>query len=414
MPIVPIRADNAYFGISKQVSQGTPVAPSTFPRWLDGTKFEYDMKVQDVWEGDGSRRLSQVFKKVQFVKGTIVFNPRPIELGFFENAAMGVAADAAVAPTASTTVSTTTVVGATTLSVAGNTGLTGTGTIILNVSPGTTAEEIVTFTLPATGTGPYVLTVAAAGTMKNVHTSADAVRSFALHTITDQYDVPYYTVEFGLGSLSGGAGQSIRVTDAKVETISRMSKAGELLSYKVEFVGISSVATTPATVVLENHSPFIYSQTYGGWTLNGSTTGDATAVQSFSIDQKNNIDTSIQAEQLILGALISGNLDITVKAEIIMQNYQLMALTYWGSTAGTTDAQAIGAGNLIVRFVQADGYHQVTYTLTTIHYEKITEPEPKKDGKHFKLGIQGTTVSNQGANTFLMSVAVQNSQVAAY
>lgn len=54
MGIIPIRADNAYVGMALQSLQGTPVAPNYFFRWLDGTKMEYDMKVEEVWEGDGN------------------------------------------------------------------------------------------------------------------------------------------------------------------------------------------------------------------------------------------------------------------------------------------------------------------------------------------------------------------------
>ena len=414
MAIVPIRSDNAYVGIAKQSGQGVPNAPTNFIRWLDGTKFEFELKTDTVWEGDGSRRLSQLYKKSQWVKGTLEFNPRPIEIGFFENAAMGINADNTVAPSASTTISASTIAGANAVTVASNTGLTGTGTLTMVLSPGTTNEEVATFSLPATGAGPYTLALNS-GTLKNAHTSADGIRSYALHTITDQYDVPYYTLEFGLGTLNGGAGVTVRVTDCKVNTINRSSKAGELLVYKIEFIGISSVSqATPSTVVMENHAPFIFSQTNGGWTLNGSTTGDANAVTSFEIDQKNNLDTSIQTEQLTLGALIAGNVDMTVKADVIMQNHQLVDLAYWGAVGGTTDAQAIGVGNMTVVFKQPDNFHQITYTIATLHYDKITEPVPKKDGKHFSLGIQATSVSAQGANSYVLSVAVQNAQTTQY
>lgn len=414
MPVIPIREDNAYIGAAKQVSQGTPVAPSSFFRWDDGTKLEYDMKVQQIWEGDGSRRLSQDIKNMQFVKITLQFNPRPIELGFIEAGAMGIGSDALLAPTVSTTLSAASVIGATTVSVAANAGLTGTGTIVLVLSPGTVNEEVATFTLPVTGTGPYILTVANAGTLKNPHSSGDAIRSYAVHTITDQYDVPYYTFEVCLGDLNGGNGVTIRVTDCKIDTINRSSKAGELLVYKVGIVGIASVVQgSPSTVVLENHNPFLYQQTYGNWTLNGSTTGDAVAVESFEIDQKNNIRTP-QAEQLGPVALLAGNIDVSAKATLIFQNPNILGITYWGGVNGTTDAQAIGAGNMIVTFKQADGFHSVTYTLNTMHYSKTTEPTPKNKASWFTLGIQTDSVSNQGANPYVLQVAVQNGQTAAY
>lgn len=413
MPIVPIRADNAYVGISKQSSQGSPVAPSTFVRWLDGTKFEFDLKTEMIWEGDGTRRLSQIIKNMQAVKSTIVFNPRPVELGFFETACMGSGADSITSPSVSTQLSAGTSVGASSITVSSNTGLTGSGTIALMLTPGGAAEEVAVFTVPATGVGPYTLTVANSGTLKNAHTSSDTVQSIATHTITDQSDGSYYTIEYGLGSLNGAAGPTIRITDCKIESIKRSSKAGQLLEYTVEFNGIATVSQgSPSTVTLEAHSPFLYTQ--GVWTLNGSTTGDALAVESFDIQQKNNLDIGIQTEQLTLAAIIFGNLDVNVTAELVMQNSNLIALTYWGGTTGTTDAQAIGAGSLNLKFTQADTYHSVQYNVPTLHYTKVTEPTPKKDGKHFKVGVTSQGTSNQGANSYILQTTVTNSKSTAY
>lgn len=413
MLIVPIRSDNAYVGISKQTSQGVPVAPTSFVRWLDGTKFEFDLKTEQVWEGDGTRRLSQIIKNMQAVKSTIVFNPRPIELGLFETACMGTGADAYVAPLANTQLSADTTVGASSITVASNVGLTGAGTIALMLTAGGANEEIATFNLPASGTGPYTLTVANSGSLKKSHNTSDGVLSVATHTITDQSDGNYYTIEFGLGSLNGAAGPTIRITDCKIEGIKRSSKAGMLLEYTVDFNGIATVSqNSPSTVTLEAHQPFLFTQ--GTWTLNGSTTGDALAVESFDIQQKNNLDLAIQTGQLTLAAIIFGNLDVSVTTEIVMQNSQLIALTYWGSTTGTTDAQAIGAGSLTVKFAQADGFHSVQYSVPTMHYDKVTEPTPKKDGKHYKVGIQSQGVSNQGQNTYILQTTVTNAQTVAY
>jgi hypothetical protein len=286
---------------------------------------------------------------------------------------------------------------------------------VLVVGAGSANEEIATFTIPATGVGPYTLTVANSGSLKKAHTTSDAIRTYSLHTLTDQIDSPYYTVEVGLGSLNSGAGPTLRITDCKIEQIVRSAKAGGILEYTVDFIGIATTAqNNPATVSYENHNIFLYSQSNGGWTLNGATTGDAAAVENFSITQKNGIDTGIQAEQLTLGALIFGNIDVKTNIEIIMQNSQLIALTYLGGTAGTTDSQTIGSGSLTLTFTQPDGFHSVTYTLTTLHYAQVKMPEPKKDGKHYKLTLEGTSVSNQGQNAYIISVAIQNTQNTAY
>lgn len=410
MPIVPIRADNAYIGLSKQTTQGTPVAPSTFVRWLDGSKYEYDLKTEEVWEGDGTRRLSQIIKNKQSVKVTVNFNPRPIELGFFECAAMGIGSDAVSAPSVATTLAASATAGATSISLTSNVGLTGSGTATLILSAGTANEEVVVVTTPGTGAGPYAYTLANSAVLKKSHSNSDAASTSATHVLTDQSDGSYYTVEVGLGSLSGGAGPTLRVTDCKVSSIKRTSKAGMLLEYEVEFEGIATNAqVSPSTVTLEPHSPFLYVQ--GVWTLNGSTTGDALAVESFDIAQKNNCDP-IQTEQLTLAAIIYGNLDIDVKIDVIMQNSNLIALTYWGG--GTTDAQPIGAGSLTLKFSQPDGFHSVQYNVPTLHYTKLGMPAPKKDGKHFNLSLESKGVSSQATNTYILQSTVNNAQSTSY
>lgn len=414
MVTVPIRNDNAYFGIAKQSSQGTPVAPSMFFRWLDGSKLEYDMAAVEIWEGDGSRHLSQLTKERQSVKVSIVLNPRPIELGLLETAALGAGADTLTAATTNTTLSSAVTAGATTFQLTANTGLTSVGTAILVLSPGQLTEEIVSVTTPGTGTGPYTYTVANSGTVKNAHASGDAARSSSSHLVTDQIDGNYYTIEVGLGSLNGGAGITIRITDCKAEQLKRAAKSGGYLEYSIDFTGIASVVQgTPSTVSFEAHNSFLYTQSNGGWTLNGSTTGDATAVQDFSITTKNALD-GVQTESLTYAAIIFGNLMIDVSLSLVYQNNNLIAQTYFGSISGTTDSQSIGSGTLQIVFTQADGFHTVTFNVPTMHYSKTTMPAPKKDGKSYTVGLATTGVSNQSANANLLKVTVTNTQNTAY
>ncbi len=508
MVVVPIRGDNAYVGLAKQTSgQGIAAAPNVFPRWLDGSSLEFNTSNSDVWEGDGSRRLSQVIKTRQSVKIKLVFNPRPVELGFVARAAMGQNSDTLVAPADQGGTLNAGVTGGTSTSIVVASGYVGgaslvapaTGSIQLAVGSaagGTSGYEVATFTLPATGTGPWTLNVAAgynSGKIKNTYASASPVNGVSTintsltsaatkgattivvgnqlgitgtpvvmidpglsteeivtinagsvtgtgpwtytlnggatlqfahsigalvespvgHTLTDQYDGDYYTTEVCIGGLSGGAGPTLRVRDCKVNSLKRSSKAGELLTYEVELEGIATTSTgAPATVTLENHNPFFF--TSGVWTLNGSATGDALQIDSFDVTQKNNLDTSIQTEAITLAAIIFGNVQVDVALNIVMQNANLINLTYFGSTAGAADAQAIGSGSLAVTFTQVDGFHSVQYTLTTLHYTKTGVPQPKKDGKAFRIPISASSVSNQGANTFVLQEIISNGQTALY
>ncbi|MBF6588928.1 MAG: phage tail family protein [Ktedonobacterales bacterium] len=96
-------------------------------------------------------------------------------------------------PAVNTTVSANTAVLATSITVASTAGLTGTGTVTLDVSPGTGNQEAATFNLPATGTGPYTLTVASTyngGALTKAHTSGDTIRSVTFTSSTSYAQIP--------------------------------------------------------------------------------------------------------------------------------------------------------------------------------------------------------------------------------
>lgn len=420
-PIVPIRSDNAYFGFAKETTPGTPVAPSIFPRWMDGSSIQIEMENEAIEEGDGSRRTSTIIKNGQKVKIKLVAALRANELGFFEAAAQGASSDTYTAPTVSTTLSASTSVGATSVTVAANTGLTGAGTIALALEAGSSTEEIAIFALPATGAGPYTLTVDSSyngGTLKLAHSSSGAVKSAATHVITDQTDGNYYTIEVGLGNLYGAGGTALRVRSCKVSSFKRSSEKGKLLKHEIEFVGIAStVQGTPATVTLEQHGPFLFTQ--GTWTLDGSTTGDANNLRDFEIAQDNKLDDDTQTEQLTLSSLIFGAIEVKASYSLIFTAASRLFLTYFGSTTGTTDAQALGLGSLTVTFTQPDTLQSVQYKILTLGYLESTWPEMKKDGKHYETKVSGTSIaaplSGAGANNaYLLQTTLTNTQYSAY
>ena len=264
-----------------------------------------------------------------------------------------------------------------------------------------------------TGSGPWTYTLANSATLKNNHTSGDVVSSPVIHVLTDQSDGDYWTYEVGLGNLNGAAGTALRVRDCKVESLKNTGKAGGIQEYEVEVVGIaSSVQGTAATITLEQHPLFLYTQ--GTWTLDGSTTGDALNIGSFEVDHKNNLDTGIQTEQLTNAAIIFGKVNVDLKFEIIYVTPNRTYLVYFGGTSGTTDSQVIGAGAWNVAFLQPDNFQQVVYNLATTHYKKIGLPAPKNDGKAFRQAVEAVSVSNAGANTFVRKVTVYNTQYSVY
>jgi hypothetical protein len=380
---------------------------------MDGTALSLNVKAEDVWEGDGSRRLGSVIKNLQEVSIKATIAPRPNEIGFFETMAQGNGSDAYAAPTVSTTLSSATLVNATTVSVAANTGLTGSGTIALVLSAGTAREEIAIFNVPPTGAGPYALTVASAyngGHLLLAHNSADTVQTAAAHVITDQSDGSYYTCEFSIG---GTAGIIIRVRDCKCKTLKRSAKAGSILMYELEVQGIACIVqASAATLTFDTHQYLLYDS--GVWTLDGSTTGDALAVDSFDISQNNNPDTSIQTEGLTLAAIIFGNLGLDVGLAIIYQNGNRIAQTYFGGASGTTDAQAMLIGSLLLTFSLADTLNTVTYSVPTMVYTKAEPPALKKDGKAFRQTLSATSTSNFAQASYLLQTTVNNTNYSAY
>lgn len=404
MTLVPLRASNAYLGVGKQTAQGTAVAPSYFPRWLDGSSFEFDAKFEDIYEGDTTRRLSQIIKNGQQMKIKQVFYPRPNEVAFFEGAALGSGSDTYTAPTISTTTSGTNSAGATTLVTVGNGGLTGTGTSYVIVDAGTANEEIVALTTPGTGTGPYTYTIAAGGTLKFTHSAGATVQGAGNHVLTDQSDGNYYSLELSLG---GASGLILRVRDCKVDQIKRSAKAGSGLTFEIDWVGcVTLVQVTPATVTLEAHPIFLFTQAVV--TLDGVTTGDAPYLDSFDLTTKNTAK-AIQTERLTPDAILFTELAVDLAFGIIFQaTTTRIQLTYLGGTAGTTDAQAIGTGSLLITFTQANQCFTLSYDLPNLTYVKATIPQPKKDGE-FVMAVDATSTSNQGAAAYVVQTTVNDS-----
>ncbi|GAC1471394.1 MAG: hypothetical protein PVSMB5_19990 [Ktedonobacteraceae bacterium] len=504
--IVPIRGDNAYIGRTKQLVGGTPLAPTTFIRPLDGSTFEVDLKSEELWEIDGSRRLGQIIKNRQMVKIKVTSTPRINEVGLIEQAVMGAGSDlitpgtpagtlntalvansgttvvvtgsfnafntpasstvyliivdptngdevipcalpstgsgpyvftiassynsghpklahagsnvltVAVLTVANTALTSSATKGATTIVVGNNSGLTGSGTQVLVLSPGTANEETVVVSTPASsGTGPWTFTLANSAVLKNAHSSGDLVYSPVIHGLTDQIIGSYYTFEIGLGTLNGGNGMTIRVRDCVCASVKVSGKAGGALTYEEEWIGVAcAVQNTPATVTFETaHPVLLYTQ--GAWTVDGSSSSDvAIGIEEFTIERKNNLDESIQTEGLTLAAIIFGNLMCAVSFNTIFTNPTMFYKTYFGSTSGTADSQAVGSGSFVATFTQADGFGSISYNIPFTQYSKVGGIQPKKDGKAYRQQIAAVGTSNMGASTYVAQTTINNMQLTEY
>lgn len=221
---VPIRGDNAYIGLGKQSQQGAPVAPSWFPRILDGSSFEVDLQAGELWEMDGSRHVSQLIKNRQMVKFKQVVTPRMNEVGMLEQATMGSGSDAITAGTPAGTLNTAlTANSSTTIVVSGagfSTFLTpASGTMYLLITDPTNGNEIIPVTLPATGTNPYTFTIAStynSGKPKLSHstTLAVAVLTSVSTSLTSAATKGATTIVVGNNSNMTGSGTQALVLSA--------------------------------------------------------------------------------------------------------------------------------------------------------------------------------------------------------
>lgn len=82
-----------YWGLGKQIGKGTPTAPATFPRWLDGSSIMPKLGATRVLEGDGSRDASFTLKNLQDWSAPLQCYPRPVEAGQLLAAAFGSGCD---------------------------------------------------------------------------------------------------------------------------------------------------------------------------------------------------------------------------------------------------------------------------------------------------------------------------------
>src|SRR5882762_693143 len=414
------RGSNFYLGFGEQSSPDTPAAPTIFPRWKNGTKVVIEPAFEEVEEGDSSRRTTLLIKNGQMVKIMVVSSLRPNERGYFEKWDQGASSDTYTAPAVATTLSALTAVGATSITVAAQTGLTGSGTIALVLEAGTAAEEIAVFNLPATGVGPYTLTVASTyngGALRLAHANGGTVKSKATHVIPDQAtDAPYVTVEAGWGILYSGGGTAIRVKACKINKFTTVGDHGKIVIDTIEMFGIvSTVQGSAATVTLEQHAPFMFTQ--GAYTVDGNST--AQALRKATIERSNNIDSDTQGEGLNPTCLLFTKRDVKLKWSLILTDFSPIYQTFYGSRTGTTDSTQVGLGSFNALFTQPDTLNTLQYKVLTVGYTNSPWPDPQEDGKHWEIDYEGTSVvvplSGAGPNNpYKLQTTLTNTQFSQY
>ena len=275
--ITPLRANNAYFGIGKQAIGGTAVAPSMFPRWLDGTSIAIDISDEEIVEGDASRHVGLVIKNKQVTKLKLVTWARPIIAGMLEEMGMGVGSDVITASTPSTTTNTVVTGGSsTTVGLVSGTGFTsaGAGTFALLVGTGTATDpyETVTFTVPVSGT---TLTVAAGyngGKFKQSHPSGTTIASVASvnTSFTSAASVGATTVVLGNNNGLTGAGTAVIALSAgtaneEIVTVTTPGTGTGPYTYTIANAGVTAKSHSIGDLALTAVAHVLTDQTDGDY-----------------------------------------------------------------------------------------------------------------------------------------------------
>jgi len=426
MPQLGVTRQNyAYIGWIKQSVWGTPLAPTSFWRWLDGTEANPEVKVTIEREGDTSPFQNLAVKASQVWKIIVKERVRPITAGCALQAVFGTGSDSVVPGTA-TTLSAAIAAGTNTFNSVASLGTAGTASV--NFTPGYASQIYETQTVnlaSRAGTGPYTYTLQGAATFTSAHLINDPVSLTSIHTFTrglTTYDP--YTLEFAFHQNSGGfAGKAFRIQDcvcAEVKITAEKGKALEIQhTWYGSFATIQAAFLTPSfegtNVVGVAGGPLVFYHAANNWQLDNLTTGNATSVTKLDLTLKNTGgDLDLQNELLYPQYFLPGNMDISGTIDVHFQSYQQFLEMYYGSasaTTGATDSNLVGYGQIQTSFA-SDDVNSLKIALPNAAYTagKLT---PKLDGKPLTQNIIFTALKNP-ANPNPVTITLSNSQIAVY
>lgn len=423
--LTPIRGNDAYIGWGKQAAWGTAIAPTNFWRWLDGTAYGPDTKETSEREGDTSPFIILTWKDSQMGMVKVIEYARPITSGCALQAVMGDASDTYSAPTFATTLAAAITAGATTFQSTVTLGTVGTLVIAVEGGYSSTTAEIVTVDLTThTGSGPFTYTLASSATFKLSHSNGGSIVSQASHVFTRQtgaYDP--YTLEFAFGHNGGSPSQAIRLQDAVCTQLKISGSPNKPIRFEHDWYGaIDKIAASLSTPTYEGvgtmgtpTAPFKYNQGGSSWSIDSSTSGNATSVAKFDLTLKNSTDPSeFITEGLNPAFFQPANFDIDANLDVVFQSFNQWNNAFFGSASagsGTADAILVGLGAFAVTLT-ADSINSLAFSLPNVAYAgpKMT---PKLDGKalHMPLVIKG---QKGQAVTNPLTITLTNAQNSQY
>jgi hypothetical protein len=423
--LTPIRGNDAYVGYGKQSAWGTPVAPTCWPWWLDGSEWGGEVKVASELQGDSSPFKSLMYKTDQYGTVKIAEYARPIGAGYALQGLLGTGSDAYSAPTMSGTLSSSVAAGATSFSTALNLGVTG--TLGLNFTPGLASAVYETQTVDLTtktGTGPFTYSLVTGAKFLYAHNSADVITSASTHLLTRQvttYDP--YTIEFGWGAKGGGPTQVWRLQDAVCTDLKITLEAKKPVKFEHTWYGtltkLQASASSPtlegANIVGQAGAPFMFYQGGTTWLLDGANSGNALQLAKVELALKNTTTPDEFITETLTPAYFQlGNIELGVTASAILQGFAQYNEMFYGSktlATGASDSVAVGYGSLAATLT-SDPVNAFIFNVINGGYT-AGRPVPKLDGKSMQMPLQMTAVTSKAA-TNPFSFTLLNSQASAY
>lgn len=423
--LTPIRGNDAYIAWAKQAAWGTPLAPTNFWRWLDGSEWNPENQVTSEREGDTSPFISLSWKDHQMGMIKVVEYARPITMGCAVQALLGTGSDAFVAPTKNTTLAASVVAGATTFQSTGDLGNTSTLAIAVEGGYSSVTGEVVTVNLVSrTGAGPWTYTLNGASTFKLAHTNGGTIVSQVSHVLTRQngaYDP--YTLEWAYGHSGGTPAQAWRLQDAVCTELKISGQTNKPLKLEHTWYGaLNKLQAALSTPIFEGvgtmgtpTQPFRYDQAGTSWTVDGAQTGNAVTISKFDITLKNSTDVhEFITEGLTPAFFQPSNFDISANLDAVFTSWAQYNNTYFGAAAlaaGASDAPLVGLGAFLATFT-LDPISSLTLSLPNVSYTGA-KLAPKLDAKAIHQPLTLVGQRGQGV-TNPLAITLTNAQPSQY
>lgn len=424
--LTPLRGNNVYAGWAKEATWGTPVAPTSFWRWEDGSASKINARFAVEREGDTTPHSSLVYKSEQSGDLKIVEYVRPRTVGCALQAFFGTGSDTYVAPTKSTTLAASITAGATTFQSTGDLG--NVGNLAMNFTPAVASAtyEVQTVNLTTrTGAGPYTYTLAGTAAFLNAHSNADVITSASTHTFTRQvttYDP--YSIEIGRGDGVNAPFQVVRFVDCVCYDLTLTSEFGKPLRLEHSwYAADAKLITGNATVVLEGGSQVgqsaapITHMMGGTWTLNNLTTGNAATIKKVVLKAKNSTGVNDFVLEKIQPAYFTiDNWDVTLELTVKFNSFNDYYMCYFGGVtnpaANTLDSYLVGYGQYSVTYTE-DAVNSLAISAPYAAYAAPTELPFKLDGRPIDQQIVLRPLKSQSvANPITLTLS--NSQNSVY